>query len=380
MSDDVVLHLRGHVLVGPDEVRAEAWVLGGRVTFDRAGRPCGGRRGRRRAGCCPASSTRTATSGSTARGGVDRATAEQQASTDRDAGTPAVRDCGSPVDTRWIDERDDLPRIVRAGRHLARTRRYLRGLGHEIEPEQLPEYAAAQARVRGRLGQARRRLDRPGHRRPRALLAARRRSQAAIDAAHAGGRPGDGALLRRGLPARPRRRRHRLHRARHRAAPTRPVAVGRGARRRDRPDAGQHRQLPDSSRPPGRRGSRVYAAHMRRPARAAVRDRRAAPTRPACRSSSAPTRAAPSPHGLVAAEVAELVAAGLPGDVGSRRRVLGRALLAGPAGARGGRPGRPRRLRGGPARGRRGARPPVPGRAPRETGGLTAAGLRSSTA
>jgi imidazolonepropionase-like amidohydrolase len=37
--------------------------------------------------------------------------------------------------------------LVRAGRHLARTRRYLRGYGHEIEPDQLPAYAAAQAKL-----------------------------------------------------------------------------------------------------------------------------------------------------------------------------------------------------------------------------------------
>ena len=32
---------------------------------------------------------------------------------------------GSPADTRWIDDRADLPRIIRAGRHIARTRRYI---------------------------------------------------------------------------------------------------------------------------------------------------------------------------------------------------------------------------------------------------------------
>jgi imidazolonepropionase-like amidohydrolase len=70
---------------------------------------------------------------------------EQQAVQDRSTGALLLRDCGSPADTRWIDEREDLPRVVRAGRHLARTRRYLRGYAHEVEPEDLPAYVAQEA-------------------------------------------------------------------------------------------------------------------------------------------------------------------------------------------------------------------------------------------
>ena len=79
-------------------------------------------------------------------GGVDREETERQALAERDAGVLLARDCGSPVDTRWIDERADLPRVVRAGRHLARTRRYLPGFGLEMEPEALPAAAEEQAR------------------------------------------------------------------------------------------------------------------------------------------------------------------------------------------------------------------------------------------
>jgi imidazolonepropionase-like amidohydrolase len=74
--------------------------------------------------------------------------AEAQAITDRDAGTLLVRDAGSPIDTHWIDERADLPRIIRAGRHIARTKRYLRDYANEIEPEELINEVARQA-VRG---------------------------------------------------------------------------------------------------------------------------------------------------------------------------------------------------------------------------------------
>ena len=42
-----------------------------------------------------------------------------QAVTERDAGVLLLRDAGSPVDTRALDQRADLSRIIRAGRHIA---------------------------------------------------------------------------------------------------------------------------------------------------------------------------------------------------------------------------------------------------------------------
>jgi imidazolonepropionase-like amidohydrolase len=78
-------------------------------------------------------------------GAVADDVSEQQALTDRDTGALLLRDAGSAADTRWIDDREDLPRIIRAGRHLARPRRYIRNYAHEIEPEQLPEYVAREA-------------------------------------------------------------------------------------------------------------------------------------------------------------------------------------------------------------------------------------------
>ncbi len=79
-------------------------------------------------------------------GPVDDATSEKQALTDREAGTLLIRDAGSPSDTRWIDDREDLPRIIRAGRHIARTRRYIRNYAHEIEPGDLAAYVRREAR------------------------------------------------------------------------------------------------------------------------------------------------------------------------------------------------------------------------------------------
>ncbi len=81
-------------------------------------------------------------------GPVEAVVAEAQAATDRDAGTLLIRDAGSPIDTAWLDDRDDLPRIIRAGRHIARTRRYIRNYANEIEPDELIDEVARQA-VRG---------------------------------------------------------------------------------------------------------------------------------------------------------------------------------------------------------------------------------------
>jgi len=78
-------------------------------------------------------------------GGVSDEECERQAVADRDAGALLLRDCGSPVDTSWIHDRDDLPRLVRAGRHIARTRRYIRNYAHEVEPDQLAAYVAQEA-------------------------------------------------------------------------------------------------------------------------------------------------------------------------------------------------------------------------------------------
>jgi len=80
------------------------------------------------------------------KGPVELAEALTQAETERDAGALLLRDAGSPVDTRDFDQREDLPRIIRAGRHLARPKRYIPMLGLELEDESLlPNAVAEQA-------------------------------------------------------------------------------------------------------------------------------------------------------------------------------------------------------------------------------------------
>jgi imidazolonepropionase-like amidohydrolase len=141
-----VLHLQGPVLVGPDDERPEAWVVGGKVTFERPSTP-GADVQTVRGWVLPGLVDAHCHVGLDAHGAVDRETAEQQALGDRAAGTLLIRDAGSPSDTRWIDERDDLPKVIRAGRHIARTRRYIRNYAHEVEPDQLVQRVRLEARA-----------------------------------------------------------------------------------------------------------------------------------------------------------------------------------------------------------------------------------------
>jgi imidazolonepropionase-like amidohydrolase len=135
------LHLRGVVL--PDEEQRELWVVDGRITTT----PVADATSIGEGYVLPGLVDAHCHIGLGFQGPVeDPAGQEEQAVRVRDAGALLVRDCGSPVDTRWMDERPHLPRIVRAGRHLARTRRYLPGVGLELEPEDLPAAAEIQAK------------------------------------------------------------------------------------------------------------------------------------------------------------------------------------------------------------------------------------------
>src|SRR5690349_12483680 len=79
-------------------------------------------------------------------GPVGQAETEEQAVLDRDQGALLIRDAGSAADTRWIHEREELPRLIRCGRHIGRTKRYIRNYAHEVEPDELATYAAQEAR------------------------------------------------------------------------------------------------------------------------------------------------------------------------------------------------------------------------------------------
>lgn len=138
------LHVRGVVL--PDDTTRDLWLVGDRVTTH----PVEG-------------ATTVATGGfilpglvdahchiGIGRGAVCVTTLEQAralALIDRDAGVLAIRDAGSPLPYPSFDDDEDLPRLVRAGRHIAPVKRYLRGLGVEVEADEVCAEVERQAKA-----------------------------------------------------------------------------------------------------------------------------------------------------------------------------------------------------------------------------------------
>ena len=139
------LRVRGQPLSGlPDETELELWIVDGRISAE------------------PVPGADTAFDGGWILPGLVDAhchvglgqhgetpldEAIRQAETERDVGALLLRDCGSPTDTRSLDDRHDLARIIRAGRHLARPKRYIAGFAVELEDESgLPAAVAEQAK------------------------------------------------------------------------------------------------------------------------------------------------------------------------------------------------------------------------------------------
>lgn len=138
-----VLHFTGPVLVDDERVVDQAWSVGGRLTYERP----------RHSGpvttidgwVIPGLVDMHCHVGLDSGGATDPELAVKQATLDRDAGTLLMRDAGSPLDTSFIHEREDLPRLIRAARFIARPKRYLRHYAREIEPADLPRVAAEEA-------------------------------------------------------------------------------------------------------------------------------------------------------------------------------------------------------------------------------------------
>ncbi|MEU2351329.1 amidohydrolase family protein [Modestobacter sp. NPDC049651] len=143
MTPPPALHLSGVVL--PEGEHRDLWVRDGRITLE----PVPGAETVSRGGWLLPGLVDAHCHVGLGLGGAhvdDLAGLREQALAERDAGVLALRDCGSPVDTRVLDEHEDLPRIIRAGRHLAATRRYIPELAIELEPADLVEQVRVQAR------------------------------------------------------------------------------------------------------------------------------------------------------------------------------------------------------------------------------------------
>ncbi len=133
------LRFRGPIL--PDGEPRDLYVVDGRVTYE----PHPGAESAAEGWIVPGLVDAHCHVGLDAHGAVPEEVQEQQILADRAAGTLLIRDAGSAADTSWIHDREDLPRLIRAGRHIARSRRYIRNYGHEIEPEQIADYVAQEA-------------------------------------------------------------------------------------------------------------------------------------------------------------------------------------------------------------------------------------------
>jgi imidazolonepropionase-like amidohydrolase len=140
----MALHVRGVVL--PDDVVRDLWLVGDRVTLE------------------PVPGAETISDGGWILPGLVDAhchlgiaygakpiehldQARELAHVDRDAGVLALRDAGSPYPYPELDDEPGIPRLARAGRHVAPPKRYLRDIGIEVAAEDVAATVTAQAKA-----------------------------------------------------------------------------------------------------------------------------------------------------------------------------------------------------------------------------------------
>ncbi len=138
----MAVHLRGVVLPS-DELR-DLWLVGDRITFEPvAGAETLTDRGFILPGLVDAHCHIGIRPGGDPIEAVDEA--RDLAAVDRAAGVLTIRDAGSPFPYPELDDDPEMPRLVRCGRHVAPVRRYLRGIGVEVEAGDLSTAIKAQA-------------------------------------------------------------------------------------------------------------------------------------------------------------------------------------------------------------------------------------------
>ena len=140
----MALHVRGTVLPGGD-VR-DLWLVGDRVTFEPvAGAETISDGGFVLPGLVDAHCHLGIAYGAKPIQSLDEA--RELAGQDRDAGVLAIRDAGSPYPYPELDDEDGIPRLVRAGQHVAPPRRYLRDIGIEVPADEVAATVTAQAKA-----------------------------------------------------------------------------------------------------------------------------------------------------------------------------------------------------------------------------------------
>ena len=139
------IQIRGNILLDEHREVGDLWVRGGRISLTRPSAQGSGMRVLE-GWVLPGLVDVHCHIGLAERGPVSPAVTERQAVSDRNSGVLLVRDAGSPSDTTWVSSRGDLPRLVRAGRHLALRKRYLRDFARELDdPARLPAAAREEA-------------------------------------------------------------------------------------------------------------------------------------------------------------------------------------------------------------------------------------------
>lgn len=138
-----MIHLSGPVIHGGGEA-PEAWIIDRTITYTR---PEGAEHARTIAGIAmPGLLDVHCHIGLGADILVPKETALQQAHDVLATGVTLVRDLGTPGDMTWIDSEPGVPSIIHCGTHIARPKRYLRGVSRDIEPTDLPTVIVDEAK------------------------------------------------------------------------------------------------------------------------------------------------------------------------------------------------------------------------------------------
>jgi imidazolonepropionase-like amidohydrolase len=135
-------HVRGVVL--PDDEVRDLWFVGDRVTLDPVPDAITlSDRGFVLPGLVDAHCHLGIRPGGAPVQGLDEARA--LSAVDRGAGVLAIRDAGSPYPYPSLDDDPEVPRLARAGRHVAPPKRYLRDVGVEVPADEVVAAVAQQA-------------------------------------------------------------------------------------------------------------------------------------------------------------------------------------------------------------------------------------------